>query len=321
MVGERTLSNIMNIAVTGISGYIGSRLLARLDADPGVQKVVGVDIKPPRNGSGKLDFCLRNVSQPFADCFAGEAIDSAVHLAFVLKPTRDPAAAQRTDVTGASRFLEACERARVKHIICLSSHTVYGAHPDNRAPLTEDAPLRPMRGFQYSWDKAQAEAAFTEYARVHPGGSLTVLRCCPVVGPNAAGSVAASMFPRVMVRISGYDPQFQFVQEEDLVGLLMAFLKSKQPGIFNVAADGYVRYSRIAGFCCRRMVALPEWLPRPAIGLSWALRLQSESPPAGLDFIKHPPLVNTEKLRREAGFVFRYSSEEALKTFFAAPRG
>ncbi|MDO8491733.1 MAG: NAD-dependent epimerase/dehydratase family protein [Dehalococcoidia bacterium] len=306
----------MNVLVTGVSGYIGGRLLSRLADAPDIQHVFGVDLKPPQHRPDKLKFYRRDVSQPFADCLSGERIDSAVHLAFVLKPTRNKAAAQRIDVTGSSRFLEACDQAGVKHIICLSSHTVYGAHPDNSFPLTEEAPLRPMRGFQYSWDKAQAEAAFKGFAGSHPEVSLAVLRCCPVIGPNAAGSIAASMFPRVLVRLTGHDPLFQFVQEDDLVDLLMDCIVRRHSGVFNLAADGEVRYSHIAALAGRRMVALPEWLLRPAIAFSWALRLQNESPPSGLDFIKYPPLVSTDKLKREVGFRPRYSSEEALRTFF-----
>lgn len=44
------------VAVTGCSGYIGSRPQRFLDDDDTVSKVVGVDINPPSFDSPKLEF-------------------------------------------------------------------------------------------------------------------------------------------------------------------------------------------------------------------------------------------------------------------------
>jgi hypothetical protein len=54
--------------------------------------------------------------------------------------------------------------------------------------------------------------------------------------------------------------------------------------------------------------------------MSWALHLQSESPVSGLEFIKYPPVVSTDKLTKEMGFRFQYSTEEALSSFVYAVR-
>jgi len=35
------------IAITGVSGYIGSKLLSRLDKSEFVDTIVGIDVKPP----------------------------------------------------------------------------------------------------------------------------------------------------------------------------------------------------------------------------------------------------------------------------------
>jgi len=305
------------VAITGISGYIGSRLLARLSGVDNVERIVGVDIRPPKESPPKLKFYRQDISQPLSDVFIQNEADSAIHLAFVLRPTRDKAGAHKTDVSGAANFLEACRQAQVKHILYLSSHTVYGAHPDNTHPLEEDSPLRPMPGFQYSWDKAQAEREFQSFAS-HSNACITILRSCPVIGPNAGGSVVASMFRSTMIFVAGYDPPMQFVHEDDLAELMVTLLDQKKAGIFNVAGDGDIRYSEIARLCRSSTVALPERLLRLFMGITWTLRLQNESPTSGLEFIKYPPLVNTEKLRNEVGFRFRYSSKDAVASFVSA---
>jgi hypothetical protein len=100
----------------------------------------------------------------------------------------------------------------------------------------------------------------------------------------------------------------------------MAFLSQRKSGIFNVAGSGLIRYSEIARLSGRRAVALPEKLLRVLMGFSWALRLQNESPASGLEFIKYPPVVSTEKLKSEIGFQFGYSSRDALLSFVSESR-
>lgn len=300
------------VAITGVSGYIGCRLLSRLEGMENVERVVGVDVNPPEDSPPKLRFYRQDISEPLGDIFAENAVDSAIHLAFVLRPTHDKAGARRVGIDGTVSFLEGCRQAQVKHVLYLSSHTVYGAHPDNALPLREDSPMRPLPGFQYSWDKAQAEREFRDFAAIHDDTCVTILRSCPVVGPNAGSSVVASMLKPIMIFVAGYDPPMQFVHEDDLVELLVTLLGRKRAGVFNVAGDGDIQYSGIAKLCQRRTVALPEKVLRLLMGVSWTLRLQNDSPPSGLEFIKYPPLVSTEKLGSEVGFQFRYSSTDAI---------
>jgi len=305
------------VAITGISGYIGSRLLSRLEAMQSVERVIGVDVRPPKDSPSKLKFYCQDISEPLGDIFIENEVDSAVHLAFVLRPTHDRVGAHKTDIGGAVNFLESCRQAQVKDILYLSSHTIYGAHPDSDLPLKDDSPPRPLPGFQYSRDKDHAEREFRDFATTHYDTCVTILRSCPVIGPNAGDSVVTSMFKSIMVFVAGYDPKMQFVHEDDLVELVVTFLGQKRAGIFNVAGDGDIRYSEIARLCRRRTIALPERLLRLLMGVSWALRLQNESPASGLDFIKYPPLVSTEKLRGEVGFQFRYSSRDAVASFIS----
>ena len=304
-----------SIAITGISGYIGGRLLSRLDEIPSIGKIIGIDIKPPAKSSTKLRFYHREILQPLGDIFIENEVDSAIHLAFVLKSTHNKRRAWQVDIGGISNFLDACRQAGVKHILYLSSHTVYGAYPNNPVPLREDAPLHPMADFQYSRDKAEAERILTDFAASHRDICLTILRSCPVIGPNAANSIVTSMFKPVMIRVTGFDPPLQFVHESDLIELMIAMLRQKKAGIFNVAGDGMVRYGEVIRLCGRKTIALPAWLLRLSMSLSWALHLQSESPASGLEFIKYPPIVSTDKLKRETEFQFRYSSRDALMSF------
>jgi UDP-glucose 4-epimerase len=310
-----------SIAITGASGYIGTRLISHFTGIDGVRQITGIDIKPPVVKSKKLKFYRRDVREPFGDIFVENEIDTAIHLAFVLKPTRDRAATSKIDVGGMVNFIAACRQAGVRHVLYLSSHTIYGAHPDNAIPLTEDSPLRPLPGFQYSWDKAQAERVLRDFGQSQPDIVVTILRCCPIIGPNAAGSVPVLMFqPPVMLGISGFDPLLQFLHEDDLVRLFETFMVRKKAGIFNAAGDGDLRYSQAAKLAGKKLLSLPDGLIKTLMRSTWALRLQSQSPASGLEFIKYPPVINTGRLVKETGFKFQYSSGEALSSFLATLR-
>ena len=111
------------IAITGISGYLGNRLLQRLTQEEEVEIIVGIDLNPPRSESPKLRFYSRDVREPFADVMIENEVDAAVHLAFAVRPTHDVEGARRIDIDGARNFIEACQKASVEYLLYLSSHT------------------------------------------------------------------------------------------------------------------------------------------------------------------------------------------------------
>lgn len=306
------------VAITGISGYIGNALVQRLEQHEDVNGIVGIDLKEPRSACTKLKFHCRDICEPFGDILVENKVVSAIHLAFAVKPTHDYVNARRINIDGSRNFLEACQQASVKHVVYLSSHTVYGAHPDNPIPLTEDSPLRPIRGFQYSWDKAEADRMFQDFMKSHADVSVTIVRPCFVLGPKGHGSVSTGMFKPVMMRLIGYDPQLQFIHEDDLADLLSTLISQREPGVFNVAGEGSLSYRQVIAATRKPCVALPASLMAPLMAISWRLHLQSESPPAGTEFIKYPIVISTAKVKKATGFQIRYSSYEALLSYIGA---
>jgi UDP-glucose 4-epimerase len=308
-----------NIAITGVSGYIGTRLLSHISGINNVQKIIGIDIKQPGLESAKFSFHNQDILEPLGDLFEVNKVDTAVHLAFVLRPTRDRASAQQIDIEGTLNFVRACQQAKVRQILYLSSHTIYGAHRDNPIPITEDSPPRPSPDFQYSLDKNRTEQILHDFGASDQNVTITILRSCPVIGPNAADSAPTIMFkPPVMIAVNRFDPLMQFVHEDDLVKLIETLLTQKRGGIFNVAGGGELRYSEVAKLVKKKLLRLPNNLVKFLIQLSWALHLQNHSPASGLEFIKYPPVVSTDKLLNEVGFRFQYSAEEAFLSFVSA---
>lgn len=302
-----------SIAVTGASGYIGTRLIRGLLETRDIVRVTGVDVRPSSIRHERYTHFQQDVTASLDDAFAG--VEAVVHLAFVLRQLRNRAEGRRINVGGAESVLRACSNAGVERIVLMSSATVYGPRPDNPPALTEDAPLHPPQGFAYAEDKTACEALLRTFADEHPEACVSILRGCVVMGPNAANFITAALDKPVLIGVRGDDPEMQFVHEDDLAEVLLRFTTEPHPGVYNVAGNGSVRWSEAVSLSGKRLVRLPGPLASGLAELAWRTRLQSDSPAAGLDFIRWPWTVSTEKLAAETGYALRYTSLEALGAY------
>ena len=304
------------VAVTGATGYLGDRLVRRLEDDFRVRYILALDLRPPPFPFGlKVTFQQMDVSVPFGDLLSRHRIDSVVHLAYVMRPSHRASTTWPVNVGGTRNLLDACAQAEVGRIIYLSSTTVYGAHADNPPMLNEESPVRPIKGFQYSVHKAESEELLHQFARDNPGVGVTVLRCCPVMGTNPDNFVARSLSKQVLVAVKGYDPPLQFIHEDDATDSLANCLLTGVPGTYNIAGLGVIPWSEMAQMLGVRVFTLPAVPLYLLTQAAWWLRLQSDSPASALDLVRYRWTVTTEKAERELGIRPRFSSREAWDCF------
>ena len=102
----------------------------------------------------------------------------------------DRKAADRVNVSGTAQVIHDCWTADIKHLVYLSSTTVYGARSGAEQPYTEESPVRPVRGFQYAENKAAAELKLRTFAMNNPNSRVTILRG---VHGNGAPSARTSL--------------------------------------------------------------------------------------------------------------------------------
>ena len=308
----------LRLAITGAAGYLGSRLIERLQGHDAVGYILATDIRSPGSTyNGQVEFVRIDVTEPFPDLFGRYDINAVVHLAYTLNPGRRPDLARRVNVSGTDHVVEACSNSDVAHVVYLSSTSVYGAHPDNPEFLTEEDPVRPVPGFQYSEDKAAAERRLIEFSEQSSSVPVTILRGCPVIGPHADNFIANAFRKPVLPRVGGADPPMQFVHENDLTEIIVKCLERRPSGIFNVAGDGTIHWTRMAAVMGRRMLRLPPVIWRSLTSVAWDLGLQSDSPACGLDFIRYRWTASADKLKRELAASLKYTSSEAWESFAA----
>ena len=303
------------IAITGAAGLLGRSDMARLVRSPAVESVVAVDVRPvqpPAGSDGKVVTVVRDVREPMDDVLSEHGVEAVIHLAYLLRPSRDRSAARRTNVDAVESLLRGCAAAGVRQIVYPSSTTVYGAHPGFVRPFTEEDPPNPVRGFQYSEDKVAAERLFTAYQQEHPETPVCILRGCVVMAAGADNFVARALGRPFLPAPMGADPEMQFLHADDYSRAVEAALAAGARGVYNIAGRGTVRWREMVAAAGRRVVPLPAPLLAALMDASWRLRLQNESPSCGLNFIRHPWLASTAKIERELGWTPQHTSREAL---------
>jgi len=297
------------VAVTGVAGYLGGRLLSLFDDDRRVERVIGIDGSEPATGSPKLEFHQMDVRDArLAKTFPG--VDTVVHLAFVVDPLRDEARMRDVNVDGTRNVLEAAGATGVRKLVYASSATVYGAHPDNDFPLTESSPLRANPDFSYAWHKLETERLIEAFVEDHPEVVVSVLRPAIAFGANAQNFISRLLEAPRITTVKGYEPPMQFVHEQDVASALHFVVTNELRGVYNVAPDGWLTAEEILERSGKKRVELPE-----AVAFSLAERLWkigvTEAPPGELNYLMHPWVVDNAKLKA-AGWAPAHTNEDAL---------
>jgi UDP-glucose 4-epimerase len=306
----------MRYVITGGSGYIGSRLIELLAARDDTERIVILDVRPPRVPEPNATFVHMDVRDRRMEGFLeGERPDALVHLAFVLNPMRDEHAMYDIDVNGTQNVLGAASAAGTGQLLVASSTTAYGAWPDNPVPLTEDDPIRGMPGYEYARDKTEIDRMCQLWAAKHPDRSMTIVRPCIVFGPTVDNYIVRFWQNAPFVALlDGADAELQFVHEDDVVEALSSLLLERKAGIFNLTADGTLKLSEGAAIAGVKTRAVSYRAFRRIAAAMWRLRVpRVEAPPGQLDFLRYPWLASNDKLKAELGWQPRHTSRETFE--------
>lgn len=305
------------IAITGASGYLGQRLVAALTAVSTVEHILTIDLHPGQIQSDKISFVRHDVTQPFDTLFAEHAIDTAVHLAYILDPIHDVERERAVNVDGTRHFFAACAAAQVQTLLLASSATVYGAWPDNPPLLSEDDPLRGKPGFGYVEHKLLMEQAAVSYQQTHPDSRVLITRVAVALGPNIDNYLSRFFKRPLGVMVRGHNPLIGVVHEDDVARAKLALLQHAPAGAYNICAEDPLTLREILEVMNVRPFALPAWLLLPLADVAWRLRLRflTEAPPLMLDYVRYSWAVNGRKLTQHTPFTYTHTSSETVIDF------
>ncbi len=307
----------MRIAITGISGYLGTQIFSYLHNDTETEMIIGIDLKTPRLLLPKLIFHRMDVRDPrLSETLITYRPDIMIHLAFIVDFIRDFSKMHDININGTKNVLNACKKADIKRIIVTSSTTAYGAHPDNPPLLTEESPLRGNVNYLYARDKVEMDLLCQKFQMENPDTDVVILRPCIVMGPNVNNYISRFVKLPICITVKGADPPMQFIHEEDLVRGVVLVIKKRCSGIFNLVGKGTELLSELLRIAGSRVISLKPSTAYRIVDFLWKVRAPFVEAPSGmLDFIRYPWVASGEKMRERLGFLPFYSTREAFVSF------
>lgn len=317
------------IAVTGATGNIGIAVLARLLADPNIERVVGLARRLPdwvldRVEWRELDLADHAIApgvlrRAFAD------VDAVVHLAWAFQPTHDPELTWRINAVGTRLVTDAAAEAGVGVFIHQSSVGAYSPSPGPGARVDERWATDSLPTAGYGREKAYAERVIDHLECRGPDMRVVRFRPAFIFQRSAADEqrqiFAGPLLPQKMVADNKIPLLpwpgrlvFQTLHAADMAeAIWLALTRSDARGAFNLAAEPVVGQREMAEvFDARFSLRLPVGVVRAAAALGWHARLVPAEP-ALLDLVYAIPLLDTARARTELGWTPRYSSLEALE--------
>jgi UDP-glucose 4-epimerase len=311
------------VLITGVGSHVGSLLAQRLERDPEVEHVAGLDTRRAKVALERTEFIAADIrDQKIGRLIAPTRVDTIVHEQIVRQP--GPGMSSRAmhdiNVIGTLQLLAACERVpTLSTIVVRGSAGVYGAEPHAPQFFREEmARLFPLRT-RFQRDVAEIENYFDTYARRHTRVSCTMLRYQPAIGPGLRTQITRYLSQPVCPTYMGFDPRIQLVGIDDALEAIVAAVRNPVRGAVNVAGPGTIGLSRMIRLAGRRAlpIAAPFFGTVTSAGQRLGLDTQSE------DFqrlLRYGRGVDVRRLTDEVGYTPRQSTVQAVEAWAASTR-
>jgi UDP-glucose 4-epimerase len=306
------------ILITGVSSYLGTELARRLETDPEVEYVAGLDERPPKAKLERLDFIEADIRNPVIGKLLPQTeVDTVVHNKIVRRsgPGMSPRAMHDINVIGTLQLLAACEKApTLRSIVIRGSAGIYGAEPTAPQFFTEDmGRLYPLKT-RFQRDVGEIENYFETYSRRHPHVVCTMLRYQPTIGPSTDTQITRYLGLPLVPTYLGFDPRLQFVHEDDAQEALVAAVKNPVRGAVNVAGPGTIGLTRLVRRAGKVTAPIPAQLFAGATGFGRRFGLFEFS----ADFrrtLRYGRAVDVTRLVEEVGYTPRFTTPEAVDDY------
>jgi UDP-glucose 4-epimerase len=304
------------VLVTGVARPFGSRVVHRLVDEPGVDRVIGIDIVPPRTDLGRAEFVRADIRNPIIARVIGAAeVDTVVHMSVSRSVAGQAGSAKEINVIGTMQLLAACQKApSLRRLIVKSTTTVYGASSRDPALFTESTePVIPPRS-GYAKDAAEVESYVRGFGRRRSDVAVTVLRFANILGPEVESPLTRLFLLPVIPTVLGFDARLQFVHVDDALEALRRAVVGDSHGVFNVAGPGVLLLSQAARRAGRPTAPLPV---SALSGVAALLRRAGRVNLTGelVEFLTHGRAVDISRLVETFGLVPRYSTEQSFVEF------
>lgn len=304
------------VLVTGIAGGLAQRVAAALVARG--DEVHGVDYR----STTPIEGALANVTVHRAsynktkieEVFRAARPEIVLHLGRV--GNLKLALGKRFDlnVVGSQKIMNLCVASGVRRLIVLSTFHIYGAHPSNHIPISEEEPLRAGLDFPQLADAIQLDSMASTWVFRHPEVRTLVLRPTNVVGAMINNTMSTFLRRERLPHMMGFDPMTQLLHEDDLAAAILAGCAGDRRGIYNLAGQTAIPWKAVIE------LAGASTFPIPASLAGVYLRIATTFPAYLLEFFKYPCVITDAAFRRDFGWSPRVSITDTITSTVAEAR-
>ncbi|MDQ3527118.1 MAG: NAD-dependent epimerase/dehydratase family protein [Actinomycetota bacterium] len=311
------------VMVTGVARDLAGRVVRRLSEDPGIERVIGVDLLAPAHPIGRGEFVRADIRSPLVGRLITQAeVDTVVHLGVIATPRDAGGRVVQKDINvlGTMQLLAACQKTpSVRRLVVKSTAGIYGSSPRDPAVFTEDMTARAMPRSGFARDSIEVEGYVRGLSRRRPDIEVSLLRMANVVGPSIR-TVLTEYFTLALLPVPlGHDGRLQFLHEDDAVAALVRATSGPVVGACNIAGDGVLATSQAVAMSGRPWIPVAGPAGRP---VHWAMRRLglAAMPSDQQALLSYGRVVDTARMRTELGFAPAYTTRAAFESFLAATR-
>jgi UDP-glucose 4-epimerase len=313
-VGRRVL-------ITGLSSFWGGRIAESMEQDPDVEVIVGLDTREPTVKLERTEFVRADQSYSIVSRIVqATQVDTILHTFLVVDSTRaDGRTLHEQNVIGTMNLLAAAGApgSSVRQVVVKSSTLVYGSSWQDPTWFREDMSRVGAPRSRVERSLVEVESYLRDFSEDNPQIAVTTLRFSNVVGTDIVTPITKALQLPLAPCIMGFDPLFQFVEEDDVIRSINFVTRRGLGGVFNVAGTGRLPWSEVAAICGKRLIAMPPLATELAAAPLSLLGV--ELPQELLDLLRYGRGVDNRRLREE-GFEYRYTSAGAVQSFAGAMR-
>jgi len=306
------------VLVTGAARYLGGLMAEQLAREPGVQRVIGVDVVGPERVLSDVEFVRADIRSPIIARVMDQAqVDTVVHMGVISTPQQAGGRSTMKDINviGTMQLLAACQRtSSVASVVLKSTAGVYGSGPKNPARYAEDD--EPAHAPRSGWPKdcAEVEGYVRGFGRRRPDAMITMLRFANIIGPRMRTGLTGYLSLPVIPTVMGFDARLQFIHEDDALDIIRLAVMKQVRGTFNVAGSGVMTLAQVVRRTGRPWIAVPAPL-LASVGRGLARAGDADFSAEQVRFLTFGRVLDTAKVEGAYGWQPGYSTAEALDAF------
>jgi UDP-glucose 4-epimerase len=310
------------VLITGLGTFWGGRVAQTLEKNPDIDVIVGLDREEPRIELERTEYVRADENYSILSRIVkATKVDTIVHTFLVVDSTMMRGRTMHEiNVIGTMNLFAAAGAAgsTVRDVVVKSSTLVYGTGIKDPVWFAEETARSTPPRTAIERSLLEVEGYVRDFAEDNPHVTVTLLRFSNVLGTDISTPTSRALELPFVPAILGFDPRFQFLEEDDVVRSILFVLENQLPGIYNVAGDGIIPWSEVAAMVGKRQFFLPPYGTELAASVLRRARV-IDLPPELLDLMRYGRGVDNRRLKR-AGFEYNYTSAGAVKSFAEALR-